>query len=408
MNALRIGAFRVYFVAFFVSGVGTWMHSFAQSWLLYRMTGNNGLYLGYLGLLFALPMTLLTPFGGGLSDRFPRRALLTTTQLLSAGLALLMAFAAARGALAPWHILASQFTFAVLLAVDNPARQSLVPDVVPKEALPSALALNSAIFTGAALVGPMVGGLLIGRLGAHGLFALNAASFAIPLLTLRGLVLPAAPVGPRPAHDPLGGFRYLWATPALRKTVLFGVWLALFGRSYVQVLPVFATQHFHRGAAGYSAMLSAGGVGALLGAGLLAAISHITARERVMALGALLGASSLVVFAKTSSFPLGLGALVIAGGSAVAATTAAGTIVQTTVPPALRGRVVALHVVTVIGLPYLGSLVLAALGRAWSQNLALVAFATASGLGALLFLVMARPTLPAKSEDMPEPAAKAP
>lgn len=278
----------------------------------------------------------------------------------------------------------------MLLAVDNPARQSLVPDVVPKEALPSALALNSAIFTGAALVGPMFGGLLIGRLGAHGLFALNAASFAIPLLTLRRLSLPAAPTGARSAHDTLGGFRYLWAAPALRKTVLFGVWLALFGRSYVQVLPVFATQHFDVGARGYSAMLSAGGVGALLGAGLLASLTHVTARERIVAIGAMVGAGALMVFARTHSLPVGLGALAVAGGAAVAATTAAGTIIQTTVPPTLRGRVVSLHVVTVIGLPYMGSLLLAALGRTWSPSHALTAFAAASATGGLAFLVRAR------------------
>lgn len=390
MNALRVPAFRIYFAAFFVSNVGTWMQNFAQTWLLYKLT-HSTLYLGYLGFAFSLPMTLVTPFGGGLADRFPRARVLATTQALSAVTALILAVLAATGRITPTHILAGQFTLALLLSVDNPTRQSIVPDLVPKEALPSALAFNSAIFTGAALLGPMAGGLLLARVGTHGLFAINTATFFFPLVSLlflRKQIAAAAIRGSRTRA--FAGLDYVRGEPGLRRLLLLGVVTAIFGRSYQQILPVFADDRFHRGHGGYSALLVSGGIGAILGALVLAALAGAKDRNRIVLVSVLVSASALASFAVTSDFHLALGAMLCTGAGAVVATTAAGTIIQTAVPPQLRGRVIALHVVTVVGLPFFGALFLSRLAHATSPSTAVLTFATVSALGVVAWYSRAR------------------
>lgn len=391
MSALRLPAFRIYFAAFFVSNVGTWMHNFAQTWLMYKLT-HSTLYLGYLGFVFSLPMTLVTPFGGGLADRFPRANVLAVTQSLSALTALVLSVLAATERVTPTHILAGQLTLALLLAVDNPTRQSVVADIVPREMLSSALALNAAIFTGAALIGPALGGLLLAKVGVCGLFALNTASFVFPLVALallRDVIARASVATTQPSA--FAGLVHLRENRALRNLLLLGVVTAICGRSYQQILPVFADGRFHRGPSGYSALLSAGGMGAILGAVVLATFASVQKRERIVAGAVLVSSAGLVAFAMAPAFEMALAAIVLTSASAVMATTSAGIIIQSAVPPQLRGRVVALHVVTVVGLPFFGALLLARFATATSPSTAVVTFATASALGAIVWLTTSAP-----------------
>lgn len=385
MNALRVPAFRVYFAAFFVSNVGTWMHNFAQTWLLYQLTRST-LYLGYLGFVFSLPMTLVTPFGGALADRFPRGKVLAATQALSALVALTLAFLAATHRILPAHILTGQFVLALLLSVDNPTRQSVVADLVPKEALPSALALNAAIFTGAALLGPMLGGLLLPHIGTGGLFALNTASFAFPLVAILGLGAQIRAAAPRSVTgDAFSGMRHVARDPGLRRLLGLGIVTAILGRSYQQMLPVFADVRFHRGHSGYSTLLVAGGTGAILGAVILTTLSSTRNRERLVFVGWILNCSALLVFSRTENYLVAFVAILLTAVGGVMATTSAGTILQSQVPPALRGRVVALHVVTVVGLPFFGSLLLTRLAYVTSPSTAVLAFAAMSGASAIVW-----------------------
>lgn len=390
MSALRHGAFRTYFAAFFLSNVGTWMHNFAQTWLMYRLT-HRAIDLGYLGLVFALPMTLITPLGGALADRFPRAKLLAATQTLSAIVALVIMALVATGTITRAHLLVGQFILALLLSVDNPTRQSMVAELVPKSDLASALALNASIFTGAALLGPMLGGLLLGKVGPEGLFAMNAVSFVFPLASLPVLHRKLAQANAlRSRGGTFDGMAHALRDVPLRNVLALGVTTALFGRSYQQMLPVFSEVHFHRGAEGYATFLSAGGLGAIAGALVLSAFSRTEHRERIVASGVVCTSASLVAFAWAPQFAWAVVAIFLAAASAVIATTSMGTLIQVRVPPELRGRVVSLHVVTVVGLPFLGSLLLALLANYTSPAKALCLFASMSAVAAFAWLLSAK------------------
>jgi MFS family permease len=157
--------------------MGTWMQNVAQNWLIYKMTNNDPRYLGWMGLAFAIPMIVLPPVGGYLADRFPRARILQITQWSMLMLALIQALLTFAELNSPWLILVATFLNATLLAVDNPTRQALIPTLVPRSDLMNALALNSATYNGAALVGPALAGFLLGTLGAGWLFLGNAMSF---------------------------------------------------------------------------------------------------------------------------------------------------------------------------------------------------------------------------------------
>src|SRR5215211_2086572 len=210
--ALRHRNFALIWSGLLVSNMGTWMQNVAQSWLIYKLTGNNPLYLGWLGLSFAIPMCIMPPLGGALADRVDRIKLLYVTQTCSLLLAALLAILAWSGAIQPWHILLTTFGGALLLAFDNPTRQSLIPELVPREDLLNALSLNSATYTGAALIGPALAGLLLDVVGAGWLFMLNAISFLAVIWALRSMRdLPVRPKRVVPLRDALfGGFVYAW------------------------------------------------------------------------------------------------------------------------------------------------------------------------------------------------------
>jgi MFS family permease len=385
--ALHSRSFRLLWAGLLVSNAGTWMQNVAQSWLIYRMTGGDPLFLGWLGLAFAVPMVVLPPLGGVVADRADRLRLLYITQSSAMGLAAILAVLTWTGAARPWHILASTLLGAVLLAFDNPARQSLIPDLVPREALQNALSLNAATFTGAALVGPALAGALLDVIGAGWLFMLNAVSFLAVLCAL--LVMQGAPR--RASRTPgalrealFGGFLYAgrerWVLALLGLSAVG----AIFARSYQQLLPVFADAVFHAGPRGFGALLAAGGAGALVGALVLSALPDIADKGRVMIVSGVALAASLAVFTMVRRLPLAVALVVIVGVAATAFTTMIATMIQLRVPGPLRGRVVSLYVSTLIGLPALGSLLVAAVARRAGAPRAVLAGAVAFAIGLTL------------------------
>jgi hypothetical protein len=365
--ALESADFRRLWVSLLVSNVGTWMQNVAQSWVIYKMTGNDPIYLGLLGLSFALPMMTVPLLGGGVADKVNRVRLLLATQTAATLLALALAALAWSGALRPAHLLAATFLSALLLGFDNPARQALIPELVPKPALANALSLNAASFTGAALVGPAVAGALLGKIGAAWLFALNAASFLaviFTLLTFRHREQARAAREARLADAVLGGLRYAASDRAAGGLLIIASIAALSARSYQQILPMFAAAVFHSGPQAYGALLTAGGAGALLGAAGLSARRSVESPMRVLRGSGFVLAVTLGLFTMAPTLPLAVAALVVAGCASTVFTTMIATKLQLEVPPALRGRVMGLHAITLIGLPFLGSLGLSAIARA--------------------------------------------
>jgi predicted MFS family arabinose efflux permease len=363
--ALRHRNFTLIWVGLLVSNMGTWMQNVAQSWLIYKLTGNDPLYLGWLGLSFAVPMVLVPPIGGAVADRVDRIKLLYVTQTSSLLLAMLLAALTWAGVVRPWHILLTTFAGALLLAFDNPTRQSLIPELVPRHDLLNALSLNSATFTGAALVGPAIAGPLLDVIGAGWLFMLNAITYLAVIGAL--LAMHDPPRERRPAvslRDALfGGFVYAWRHQLILFLLLLSALAALFGRSYQQLLPVFADDIWRAGPGGYGALLSAGGAGALLGALTMSSVREIRRQGPVLVASGLIFCIALAAFALSPWFWVGVALLVVVGFSSTVFTTMIATVIQLRVPGALRGRVISLYAITLIGLPSLGALGVAALAR---------------------------------------------
>ncbi len=384
--ALRHRNFTLIWSGLLVSNMGTWMQNVAQSWLIYKLTGNNPLYLGWLGLSFALPMVLAPPLGGAVVDRVDRIRLLFITQTGALLLALLLALLSWAGAVQPIYILITTFLGALLLAFDNPARQALIPELVPRADLLNALSLNSATYTGAALVGPALAGVLLDVVGPGWLFMLNAISY----LAVIGALLAMRDLPQRPRRSTslrealLGGFAYTLRDRVVLLLLVLSALAALFGRSYQQLLPVFADDVWRVGAGGYGALLAAGGAGALIGAFAMASAQRLQAYGRAMIVSGLIFCALLVAFAASPSFWLGAALLVVVGVSSTVFTTLIATVIQLRVPGELRGRVMSLYAITLIGLPSLGALGVAGVAHRLGAPLAIVA-----GALALLLVVLA-------------------
>jgi len=356
--ALQHRNFTVLWSGLIVSNVGTWMQNVGQGWLVLQLT-NSPLWLGLLGLSFALPMIVLPLVGGAVVDRVHRIRLLYLTQTGLMLNAFVLALLTWLGVINVWHILATSFIGAALLAFDNPARQALVPDLVPPRDLLNALSLNAATYNGAALLGPAIAGMLLGPLGAGTLFFLNGVSYLAVLFALATMRDVRTRSGGKHAslgEAMLAGLAYAWRTRRILALLVLSALTALFGRSYQNLLPIFARDVWHGGPEGYGLLLSAAGGGALVGAFGLAAIRQLERQGAVMIASGLLFSASIIAFAVSPSLVIGIVLLFIGGVLTTVFGTIIATIIQVATPNELRGRVMSLYAVTLIGLPSLGAL----------------------------------------------------
>ncbi len=387
--ALRHRGFLLLWVAAITSNVGSWMQIVARAWVIYTQTGDDPLWLGWLGASVAVPMVLLPPFAGSIVDRVDRVRLLAVTQSIGALCALALAVLSMRSALLPWHIIAASAIASTALAFDNPARHTIVAELVPAGVLGSAVALNSAAFTGTAMIGPAIAGLLLHAGGAASCFMINAISY--------GAVLAVLPIvgrarAPRTHAAVEGGIGTLLRDARIRGLLLIASIAAIGARAHPQILPVFARVVFRAGARTYGALLAAGGAGSLLAAvfwSLRRDVDRDVRARRVWG-SIFVFAASLVGVAVSRSPGLSLILLTIAGAASTTLTTAIMTDLQLETPPSLRGRVLSLHAVTLIGLPSIGALILAAIADRLSPTAAMV-FAGSSVLAGALVLTGTRP-----------------
>lgn len=356
--ALRYRNFTLIWSGLIVSNVGTWMQNVGQGWLVLQLT-NSPLWLGLLGLSFALPMILLPLVGGAVVDRVHRIRLLYFTQTSLMLVAFALAALTWLGLVNVWHILIAAFLGAALLAFDNPARQALIPDLVPPRDILNALSLNSATYNGAALLGPALAGALLGPFGAATLFFLNGVSYLAVLIALTALRNARTHSGGK--HAPIGesmtaGLAYAWRSRLILALLALSALAAIFGRSYQNLLPVFSRDIWSGGELGYGLLLSAAGGGALVGAFGLAAIKEVKRQGLVMMLNGLVFSASIIAFALSPSLAAGIALLFAAGVTSTIFGTIIATFIQVVTPNELRGRVMSLYAITLIGLPSLGSL----------------------------------------------------
>ena len=357
--ALQHRNFTLLWSGLIVSNVGTWMQNVAQGWLVLQLT-NSPVWLGWLGLSFALPMIVLPLVGGVVADHVDRIKLLYVTQSGQLLIALALAILAWTGQINIWYILVTSFLNSALLAFDNPSRQALIPDLVPHEHLMNALSLNSASYNGAALFGPALAGVLLAPLGAGWLFFINAVSYLAVIIALTGVknvkrhsgVTERARLGPAM----LSGLSYAWQVRFILALLGLSALAAVFGRSYQNLLPVFARDIWKGGEVGYGILLSAAGGGALIGAFWLASFRHLKRQGAVMIVSGLIFSLCLVLFAISPSLVLGAILLFIGGVASTVYATMIATFIQVAVPNQMRGRLMSLYAITFIGLPSLGAL----------------------------------------------------
>ncbi len=357
-GALQYRNFVVLWAGLIVSNIGTWMQNVANGWLILQMT-NSPLWLGILGLSFALPMIVIPPFAGAVVDRVHRVRLLFITQSAQMLTAIGLAILTWLGAIQVWHILLASFIGATALAFDNPARQALIPDLVPAGDLLNALSLNSATYTGAALVGPALAGILLVPLGPGTLFFLNGLSFLaviIALASLRGVRTHGGETNTSLRSSFWNGLVYAGRNRLLVALLALSSLGGIFGRSYQNLLPAFGRDVWHAGPEGYGLLLSAAGGGAVLGAFGLASFKRLKHQGAVMMINGFVFSLSLVAFALSPAIWIGAIALIVAGTASTVFATIISTFIQFTVPNELRGRVMSLYTVTLIGLPSLGAL----------------------------------------------------
>jgi MFS family permease len=356
--ALHHRNFTLLWSGLLVSNVGTWMQNVAQGWLVLQLT-DSPLWLGLLGLSFAVPMIVFPLLGGVVSDRVNRIRLLYITQTGQMLVAFALAVLTWSSLINVWYILIGSFLSSTFLAFDNPTRQALVPDLVPRRDLLNALSLNSATYNGAALLGPAIAGALLGTLGAGMLFFLNGLSFSAVLIALWAMRDVRTHAGGQPislGDAILSGLRYAWRSRLIRSLLALSALAAIFGRSYQNLLPIFARDIWSGGEEGYGLLLSAAGAGALVGAFGLASIKNVPRQGAVMITSGLIFTATIIAFALSPSLGLGILLLFIAGVSSTVFGTIIATFIQMATPNELRGRVMSLYAITLIGLPALGSL----------------------------------------------------
>jgi len=358
LRAMRHRNFRLFFGGQLISLTGTWMQTVAQSWLVYRLTGSSVL-LGTVGFAGQIPVFLLAAVGGTVADRHHRHRIIVATQVSAMILALTLSALVLTEKVQVWHIILLSVLLGVVNAFDIPARQVFIVEMVGKEDLMNAIALNSSMFNGARVIGPALAGVLVAGIGEGWCFFANGVSY---LAVIAGLLMMR--LGPRPRPDrtasPLEnvieGFRYARATVPIRALLLLVGLVSLVGTPYTVLMPVFADRILHGGARGLGILMGATGVGALIGALTVAARKGVRGLGRLAAAAAAGFGVSLILFSASRWFWLSAGLLVSTGFFMMLQMACANTLIQSMVPDRLRGRVVALYSMMFMGMAPFGAL----------------------------------------------------
>ena len=380
-RALRHRNFRLFFFGQLVSVTGTWMQSLALAWLMLTLVGNDQapLYLGLLGAVQFLPVLALGLFGGIIADLWPKRKTVIATQTLAGLLALALGGLVYFHIVVVWHVFLLAFLLGLVNAVDMPARQSFVVEMVGGDDIANAIALNSAVFNGARIVGPAVGGILIGLVGTAACFIFNGVSYGAVVIGLLAMhdseLRPAARLAmPRSIGavraNLAEGLGYVRRTPVVLLAVTVIGLVSTFGMNFNVILPIMAASVLNVGPAGAGSLYAAMGAGALVAALSVAVLQRPRLRI-LLGGGMVLGASELVL-AATTSYPIALIAVFVAGVGAIATAISANSLVQITVPGPLRGRVMSVYTTVFAGSTPFGNGLTGGVGGLWGTPAALV------------------------------------
>lgn len=359
-SSLRSRNYRLYFFGQGFSLIGTWMQNIALSWLVYRLTGSVFL-LGLIGFTTQIPTFILTPFTGVLTDRYNRHRIMVLAQVFFMLQAFAMAFLVLFNLIDVWHIIVLSLVFGVISAFDAPARQSLVIDLIDKpEDLGNAIALNSALFNGARLIGPAIAGLTIAAVGEGICFLLNALSFLAVIIALMQIKIPHKLAVT--ASTPFGksfreGLNYTFRTQSIRKLILLLAMMSLAAFPFIVLLPAYAKEVLGGGSETLGFLMSALGGGALVGALYMASRKSVKGLDKIISVNTVLLGASIVLTAFSHSIFLSLTALSISGLTMILALSSINTLLQTTTEESKRGRVMSFYAMALMGTQPIGNLI---------------------------------------------------
>jgi MFS family permease len=387
IRSLKHRNFQLFFGGQLISLVGTWMQTIAQSWLVYRMTGSS-LLLGFVGFAGQIPVFWFAPLGGLVADRLNRRKIVIATQTASMMLAFFLAFLTLAKRVTVWEVIVLASLMGIVNAFDIPTRQAFLVELVGREDLMNAIALNSSMFNGARIIGPAIAGILVASIGEGWCFFANAVSY---IAVIAGLFLMRIPS--RQAEREIAsalehiaeGFRFVRNTAPIRAVLLLLGLVSVLAMPYSVLMPIFAAQILHGNARTLGVLMGATGIGALGGALTLASRTQVHGLGRWVWIACASFGTFLILFSFSRWYVLSVLLLVPVGFSMMTQMTACNTLVQSMVPDRFRGRTMAVYSMMFMGMAPLGALLSGAvadrIGAPWT-----VALGGAGAIaGALLF-----------------------
>lgn len=392
VSAFRHRNYRLFFTGQAISLVGTWMQQVAQAWLVLQLT-HDPIWLGIVATAQFLPVMVLGLFAGVAADALPKRRVLLWTQTSMMALATILAVLVLSGGVQVWMILVLAFLLGIANAVDMPVRQSFAIELVGREEVAQAVALNSAMFNGARVVGPAAAGLAIGAFGVGPAFAINAASFlavivGLRLIDERELHVANRIVRPTSARAVVRnlaeGLAYVRQTQVVLLAIVVVGTVATVGMNFGVLIPAFAQNELASGAAGYGFLMAASGIGSLLAAVRL--VFGGRPRPVRLATGALILGAASVALAATRDFPVAMGLMVLVGFGSILMAATGNTSIQLAVPDHLRGRVMSVYTTVFSASVPIGGLAMGAVASGFGAAVAIAiggVLALIVGLGAL-------------------------
>jgi MFS family permease len=400
-RSLGVRNYRLYFVGQIISMSGTWMQSVAQAWLVLELTG-SGLALGAVTALQFLPTLVLGPWGGLVADRVDKRKLLIGTQTAAALFALILGLLTATHVVKLWMVYALALGLGLDTAIDMPARQTFVMEMVGREHLTNAVSLNGVIVNASRVIGPAIGGVLIATVGVGVCFLVNASSYIaviVGLLLMKASELERVPPTVRQRGQLRAGFRYVWRTPELRNPLLLMAVVGALAYNFSVVLPLLVRFAFHAGAGAFGVLFSVMGVGAVIGGLAVAAWGRTT--RRLMAAAAIVLGTFLGVAAVAPTLGVEMAAMLPIGMAGTAFIATSNSLLQLGATPEMRGRVMGLFAVVFLGTTPIGGPLIGWVAEQFGPRSALGLAAAATTVAGVIALAALRRVRARRAVDEP-------
>ena len=357
LRALRHRNYQLFFSGQLISLVGTWMDQVAESWLVYRLTG-SALLLGTVAFASQIPVFLMAPIGGAVADRYNRRTILVTTQSCMMVLAFILAGLTLTHRIKVWELMVLAALLGVVNAFDIPARQAFLVDMVSRDDLVNAIALNSSMFNGARVVGPAVAGIVVAAIGEGWCFFANAVSFiaVITGLLMMRIQRPRLSIEGSPLENIIEGFKFVINNRPIHALMILLGLVSFTAMPYAVLMPIFAEDILHGGATALGILMGCSGVGALGGAITLAMKKSLRGLGRWVAVACSSFGVALIAFSFSHVMWLSALLLVPAGFFVMVQMASSNTLIQSMVPDQLRGRVMAVYSMMFMGMAPFGAL----------------------------------------------------